>query len=129
MNSTDPLADLDEAFAAEIESVSHVSYNSNAICRWFYSNLRKRLASRAPAQAPEGEIPDSVIQAIRRYGDAKACLSMDVAELKGALLDSIRAALAHRATAQAPEQPVHLTPTLRSEPVAADVDLVNRSAR
>lgn len=43
------LEEIDQAFAAEIERVSTLEYNSNTICRHFYGELRKRLEKPLPA--------------------------------------------------------------------------------
>ncbi|OYZ77523.1 MAG: hypothetical protein B7X65_13745 [Polaromonas sp. 39-63-25] len=40
---------LDAIYAAEIERVSNVPYDSQAICRWFYRNLRDAICAKATA--------------------------------------------------------------------------------
>lgn len=38
---------LDAIYAAEIARVSNVAYDSQAICRWFYKNLRDAICAKA----------------------------------------------------------------------------------
>lgn len=50
------ISDLELAFEAEIAKVSHVEYDSNEICRHFFSNIRKAMAPAAPkTETPKGE--------------------------------------------------------------------------
>lgn len=46
------LASLDEAFAAEIQRVSHIEYDSHEICKHFYAELRAKFATLS-AQHPQ----------------------------------------------------------------------------
>lgn len=61
------LALIDQAFEAEIVKVSTVEYNSNAICRKFYEELRKRIEDNYSTQSrPEAELPEVTDEMVER---------------------------------------------------------------
>lgn len=79
---------LDAAFEQEIKLISTVEYNSNEICRVFYSNLRAALAATAaPDEIPE----DRMDAAIEAYDKAWNPANRGRGNKEDALLAAFRA--------------------------------------